>query len=75
MKDSGISREMCGYHQVDLDSLKKLQRILNKKIKNIKSIDKHVLTFIITSISEAIKKLDKKKINEQFPSVWYNFRT
>lgn len=64
LKDSGISREMCGYHQGDLDSLKKLQSILNKKIKNIKSIDKHVLTFIITSISEAIEKLDKNKINE-----------
>lgn len=70
LKDSGISREMCGYHQGDLDSLKKFQSILNKKVKNIKSIDKYVLTFIITSISEAIEKIEKSKINEQFPSVW-----
>lgn len=62
--------KMCDYHKGDLDSLIKLQSILNKKNKSTKSIDKYVLTYVVKTINEAIETINSSEIKDENPSYW-----
>ena len=70
LQGSGISGDMCGYHKGDLDSLENLKSILIEKNKKLKSIDRYVVTDLINTLNDIVKKLKSSVINDQFESVW-----